>query len=201
MLFPPFDPAAVTAEIDATSICDGFGIFVPFGLLQSDNVKTSCSTGSQQGVDVADTVNAIDSCCTNVEHAERELVQPRPQGGLPHLSLPPLVLPSKCPLPFVQFQVSTPSGSCLGSSDVWGVALPPRLDFSTVDTFSYMRVISEYISSLCLGFHVFRGGGIPTWHGCRGKRFRFVGMHHHQSILLVGLYYLHRRVLMLIDFM
>ena len=37
------------------------------------------------------------------------------------------------------------------------------------------------------------------WHGCRGKRFRFVGMHHHQSMLLAALCCQHRRVLVSID--
>ena len=38
-------------------------------------------------------------------------------------------------------------GYCLRSSDVLGVALPPRLDFSIVDTFAYLRMPSEYSSS------------------------------------------------------
>ena len=65
-----------------------------FGLLQFDDVTVLCSTGSQQGVDVADTINAVDRCFVNVE---RELVQPRPRpgglgfyaGGLPPRPLPP----------------------------------------------------------------------------------------------------------------
>ena len=48
------------------------------------------------------------------------------------------------------------------SSDVLGAALPPRLDFSIVDTFAYSRVLSEHLSSPRFGSHVFRGGGIPT---------------------------------------
>ena len=37
-------------------------------------------------------------------------------------------------------------------------------------------------------------------HGCRGKRFRFVGMYHRrQSMLLAGLYCQYRRVLTSID--
>ena len=38
-------------------------------------------------------------------------------------------------------------------------------------------------------------------HGCRGKRFRFVGEHHRQSMLLAGLHFQHRRVLASIDVM
>jgi hypothetical protein len=45
---------------------------VSFGLLQSDDVITLCRTCSQQGVDVADTVNALVRCYANVERAERE---------------------------------------------------------------------------------------------------------------------------------
>ena len=75
--FPAFD----LAEIGAVSICDGFGSSVPFGLLQSDSFTTIFSTGSQKVHDVADTVNAIDRCCVNIERAERELVQPRSRSG------------------------------------------------------------------------------------------------------------------------
>ena len=38
-------------------------------------------------------------------------------------------------------------------------------------------------------------------HGCRGKRFRFVGGHCRQSMLLAGLHFQHRRVLASIDVM
>ena len=58
--------ATITAEKDAVSRCRNFGSSVSFGLLQSDDVTTLCSTGSQQGVDVPDTVNAVDRCCANV---------------------------------------------------------------------------------------------------------------------------------------
>ena len=53
-------------------------------------------------------------------------------------------------------------GSCLRSSDVLGSALPPRLDFSIVDSFVYSRVPSEHSSSPRFGYHVFRGGDAPT---------------------------------------
>ena len=77
-----FDTTAITAENDAVSRCHEFGSSVPFGFLQPENLAIPCSTGSQLGVDVADTVNAFDRCCANVEVAERELVQlrPRPDG-------------------------------------------------------------------------------------------------------------------------
>ena len=38
--------------------------------MQSNDVTTLCSTGSQQGVDVPDTVNTVDHCCANVERAD-----------------------------------------------------------------------------------------------------------------------------------
>ena len=52
-------------------------------------------------------------------------------------------------------------GSCLRSSNVLGAALPPRLDFSIIDTFAYSRVPSEHSPSPRFGSHVFRGGA-PT---------------------------------------
>ena len=53
-------------------------------------------------------------------------------------------------------------GSCLRSSDLLGSALPPRLDFSIVDTFAYSRLPSKHSSFPRFGSHVFRGGGAPT---------------------------------------
>ena len=76
---PDFDPAAITAEKDAVSRCHNFGSSVCFRLLQTNNVTTLCSIGSEQDVDVADIINAVDHCCANVERAERELLQPRPR--------------------------------------------------------------------------------------------------------------------------
>ena len=78
---PAFDSDAITAEKDAVSRCHNFESSVSFGLLQSNNVTTLCSTASQQGLDEADTVNTVDRCCANVERAERELRQPRPRPG------------------------------------------------------------------------------------------------------------------------
>ena len=104
--FSAFDPA----EIDAVSRYHDFGSSVPFGLLQSNNVTTLYSTGSQQGVDVGDTTNTVDCCCANIE---RKLLQPKPRpgglafnaGGLLLRPLPPLLFPSKCPPPFAHFHV------------------------------------------------------------------------------------------------
>ena len=82
--FPALNHGTITTKKDAVSRCRNFGSSVHFGLLQSDDVTTFCSTGSQQGVCVADTV---DRCCANVERTERELLQPRPRpGGLVFLA-------------------------------------------------------------------------------------------------------------------
>ena len=59
------------------------------------------------------TLNAVDSCCANVERVKRELLQWRPRpgglvclaGGLPLCPFPPSLFLSKCPPPFTQFQV------------------------------------------------------------------------------------------------
>ena len=61
--------------------CRNFGRSAPFGLLQFNDATTLCSTGSQQSVDVPDTVNAVDSCCANVQRAKRELLQRRRRPG------------------------------------------------------------------------------------------------------------------------
>ena len=146
MPFPALDPAAITAEKDTVPRCHNFGSSVPFGLLQSANFTALCSSGSQQGVDVADIVNAVDRCCANLERAKRA-AETSPWR--------PCVLcgpPSSPPAPLVTFSdqmssafhsVSCPCvfypGSCPRFSDVLGAALPPRLDFSTVDTLGYWR--------------------------------------------------------------
>ena len=87
-------------------------------------VPSLCSTGSQQGVDVVDTVDAVDRCCANVGRTERELLQSRPRpgglvflaGGLSFRPLPRSFFPSKYPPRFTQFQVS--------STQVLGFVLP-----------------------------------------------------------------------------
>ena len=63
---------------NAISRCRNFVSSVPFGLLQSDDVTTLCSTGSQQGVDVADTVDALTAAVRrlnlpNVSSSSRDL--------------------------------------------------------------------------------------------------------------------------------
>ena len=66
------------------------------------------------------------------------------------------------PSTFHSFPGASYPDSCLRSSDVLGTALPPRLDFSIVDTSAYSRVSFEHSSSPRFGSHVFRGGGVPN---------------------------------------
>ena len=124
--------------------------------------------------------------------------------GLPLRPLPPSLFSSKCPSPLTQFQVfptqviaflfptcwvrqshhaSTSPSSTLWLARVCPPSIPPFLALGP--TFS-----AAAVSQLCY-----------RRHGCRGKRFRFVGVHHCQSILLAGLYCQHRRVLASIDVM
>ena len=168
--FAALNHAAITTKKDAVSRCRNFGSSVPFDLLQSDDVTTLCNTGSQQGVYVADTVDAVDRCCENVERTERELLQPRPRsgglvflaGGLPLRPLPPVAFYEQIPSALHSVPGASYPCSCLRSSDVLGTALPRRLDFSIVDTPAYSRVPSEHSPSPRFGSHVFRGGGVPT---------------------------------------
>ena len=89
------------------------------------------------------------------------------------LSAPPVAFSEQIPSVFHSVPGVFYGGSCLRSSDVLSSALPPRLDFSIVDTFAYSRVPSEHFFSPRFGSHVFRGGGVPTLlpqhGGCRGK--------------------------------
>ena len=175
---------------------------VPFGPLQSNDVATLCSTGSQQGVDVADTISAVDRCCANVDGAECGLVQPRPRpdglvflaGGLPLRPLPVSLLPSKCPPHFTQFQVFSTQLLAFVLPTCWVQHSQHASTFPS-STLLLTRVCppSILLSSL-------RVPRFPP-HGCRGKRFRFVGLHHHQSMLLAGLGCQYRRVLASIDVM
>ena len=76
--FPALKDAAIITNKNAVSRYRNSGSSVPFDLLQSDDVTTLCSTGSQRSVDVPDTVDAVDRRCAKVERAERELLQLRP---------------------------------------------------------------------------------------------------------------------------
>ena len=210
--FPAFDSAAITAEKGAVSRCHNFGSSVPFSLLQSINVTTLCSTGSQQGVDVADTVNAVDRCCVNVERAKRELLQPRPRpgglvllaGGLPFRPLPPSSSPSKCPPPITQFHLVSLQVLAFVLPTCW-VRHSHHASTSPSSTLLLTRVCPPSIPPLFASGPTFSAAAVFQLcyrrHGCRGKRFRFVGVHHRQSMMLAGLHCQHRRVLASINVM
>ena len=212
--FPALDPTAIIAEKDAVSRCHNFGISVPFGLLQSNNVTTLCSKGSQQGVDVADSVNAIDRCCTNVERAGRELLQPRPRpgglvfhaSGLPLRPLPPSLFPSKCPPPYAESHVQVFSTQVLAFIlPMYWVRHSHHASTSPSTTLLLTRVCSPSIPPLPASGPTFSAAAVSQLcyrrHGCRGKRFRFVGVHHRQSMPLASLHCRHRRVIASIDVM
>ena len=163
--FPPFDPAALMAEIDAVSRCGDFECSVPLSLLEFDDVPSHYNTWSQESVDVTDTVYAVDSCCANVEYVKRELVHPRPRpDGLCFMRA---VFPiTRVPLRFFQANALrlSLSSRCLPRFLPWFfrpicAALPPCLDFSIVDTFAFLRVNSEHFYSPRFGSHVFCGSG------------------------------------------
>ena len=141
--FPPFDSSAIATEVDAVSGWDKLRHSVQLGLLQSDDVTALCGSGSQEGVDVADAVDAFDSCCANIKSAERELFQPRPALATWCFMWAAFLIASSS----IAFPDRVPSavrsvpgfylGSRLGSSDVVGAALPPRLDSSIAESFAY----------------------------------------------------------------
>ena len=65
------DHGAISTEVDVIPSCHNFRDSVSFGLLQANDVTTLCRTDSQEDVDVADTVDTFESCCTHVERAKR----------------------------------------------------------------------------------------------------------------------------------
>ena len=210
--FSVSDPAAINAKKDAESRCNILGSSIPFDLLQSNKVTTLCSTGSQQGVDVANTVNAVNRCCANVERAERELVQPKPRPGglvfhavgLPLRSLPPSFSPRKCPPPFTQIHVQ------MFSTLVLAFVLPTcqvrhshHASTSLLSTLLLTRVCPPSIPLLLASGPTFSATAVSQLcyhrHGCRRKRFHFFGVHHRQSVLFAGLYRQHQQVPTSID--
>ena len=137
---------------------------LPFGHLQFNDVATLYSTGSQQGVDVTDTVKKRRRSLL-VRTFKRELVQPRPRpGGLAfHVGdfLSPIAFSEKILVAFRSARLPRFLPWCY-SDVLWLQALPPRLDLSILDSFSSSRVASEHSSSPRLGSHVFRGGWRPN---------------------------------------
>ena len=167
------------------------------------------SAGCQCG---RDTLNSVDRCCANVESAERELLQPRLRsgslvflaGGLALRPLPQLLFPSKYPPPFAQFQVFTTQVLAFVLRTCW-VRHSHHALTSPSSTLLFIRLCPPSISPLLASGPTFSVAAVPQLcyrrHGCRGKRFYFVGVHHHQSMLLAGLHCQHQRVHTLIDVM
>ena len=188
------------------SRCHNFGSSVLFDLLQSNNVTTLHSTGPQQGVDVVDTVSAVNRCRANVERAKRELVQPRPcPGGLVFLAdgLPlrppsPSLFASKCLALFTQLQVFSAQALTFVLPTCW-VQHSQHASTSPSSTPLLTRVCPSSTPALLAWGPTFSAAAVYQLccrrHGCRGKRFRFAGLHHLQSVLLTGLHCQHRRVL------
>ena len=158
------------------------------------------------------TLNAVDSCCANVERVKRELLQWRPRpgglvclaGGLPLCPFPPSLFLSKCPPPFTQFQVFSTQVLAFVLSTCW-VWHSHHASTSPSSTLVLTRVCPPSVPPLLTAGPTFSAAAMPQLfyrrHGCRGKRFRFVGVHHHQSMMLAGLHCQHRRVLASIDVM
>ena len=157
-----------------------------------------------------DTINAVDRCCANVERAKSELLQPRPRlgglvflaGGLPLRPLPPSLFPSKCPPAFTQFQVFSIQVLASVFPTCW-MRHSHLASTSPLSTLLLTRVCPPSIPPVLASGPTFSAAAVSQLcyrrHGCRGKRFRFVEVHHLQSMLLAGLYCQHRRVLASID--
>ena len=69
--FLPSDPGAISSEVDVIRRRHNFRSSVSFGLLQANDVTTLCGTDFQEDVNVADVVDAFESCCMPVERAKR----------------------------------------------------------------------------------------------------------------------------------
>ena len=128
-----------------------FGSSVLFDLLQSNNVTTLCSTGSQQGVHVADTVNAVGSYCANVDRAGRELLQSRPHPGY-LVFMRAAFLIDRFPRRFFRANALRLSLSfrCLPRFLPWFFR---RVEFGTLTTPRLLR--SRHFCSLACGLRVF----------------------------------------------
>ena len=161
---------------------------------------------------MADTVTAVDRCWGNVERAERELLQPRPRagslvflpGGPPLRPLPPLHYPRKCPPAFTQLQVFSTQVLVFVLPTCW-VRHSHHASTTPSPTLLLTRVCPPNILPLLASGPTFSAAAVSQLcyrrHGCRGKRFRFVGVYHRHSMLLLmaGLHCQHRRALASID--
>ena len=133
-----------------------------------------------------------------VERAKRELLQPTPRrgglvllaGGLPLRPLPPSLFPSKSPPPFTQFQVFSTQVLAFALPTCW-VRHSHHASTSPSSTFLLTRMCPPTIPPLLASGPRFYAAAVSQLcyrrHGCCGKRFRFVGVNHRQSMLLAGL--------------
>ena len=126
-------------------------------------------------------------------------------GELPLRPLPPSLFPSKYPPPFTQFQVFSTQVLAFVLPTCW-VRHSHHTSTSPSSTLLLTRVCPPSILPLLASGPTFSAAAVYQLchhrHGCyRGKRFRFVGVHHRQSMLLAGLLYKHRRVFASIDVM
>ena len=212
---PPFSTlnhATITAGKDAVSSAE---------ISEVPSLLVSCNLMTQQPF-VAQVLSRVSMCpipltpltaaVRTVQRAKRELLQRRRRpGGLVFLAgrlllcpLPPSLFPSKHPPPFTQFQVFSTQLLSFILSTCW-VWHSHHASTSPSSTLFLTRVCSPSIPPLLASGPTFSAAAVPQFfyrrHGCRAKRFRFVGVHHHQSMLLAGLHCQHRRVLASIDVM
>ena len=125
-------------------------------------------------------------------------------GRLPLLPLPPSLFSSKCPSPFTQFLVFSTQVLAFVLPTCW-VRQSHRASTSPSSTLLLTHVCPPSIPPLLASGPMFSAAAVSQLcyrrHGCRGKQFRFVAVHHNQSMLLASLHRQHRRVLASIDVM
>ena len=204
--FPSLNPTAITAEKDAVSRCDDFGISVPFPMTSQPFAAQSLSRVPMCSIPLTPSTAAVRTL--NVPNVSSS--RPRPDGlvflagGLPLGPLPPSLFPSKCPPPFTQFQVFSTQVLAFAPLTCW-VRHSHHASTSPSSTLLLTRVCPPSIPPLLASGPTFSAAAVSQLcyrrHGCRGKRFRFVWVYHRQSMLLAGLHCQHRRVLASIDVM
>ena len=86
--FPPFDPAAITAEVDTIPGCHNFRGSTSFGLLQSDDATILCGAESQEAVNVVDVVDAL-AAAVRIKRPESDIFPWWPCDSCERPSSPP----------------------------------------------------------------------------------------------------------------
>ena len=118
--------------------------------------------------------------------------------------LPPSLFPSKYPPFLTQFRVLPTQVLAFVLSTCW-VRHSHHASTSPSSTLLLTRVCPPSVPPLLASGPTFSAAAVSQLcyrrHGCRGKRFRFVGGHHRQSMLLTGLHFQYRRVVASIDAM